>query len=262
MLKLRQVDLGQQQQQQQKQNLPALGASTTPVSKLQQSLDQLNRLKGYLTDDELWQKYSELFIAYFGKQRFMPPIENQAIQDENMEHLFTDWISLLDVTHRVKAYQFINDFRHALQKQNKWSVHSNGKVLEKGIPIEGHIIDHFIYMIKKSRGSPPPSGYNEFKNMLQDLGFPSELVKVSLKRGNVATSPPNNKRIKTVKESENQTRVDPQTDKIQFKDWIINNFSSLQAKAEENATKATSKTARTSPVKTRSQTARAEKAKN
>jgi hypothetical protein len=165
----------------QSQQLPFFNISSSPISRLKMELNTLNNESSHLGDDELWQRYSNIFQQYF-TQNIPTKI---TIPATTVKTTKDDSIDLIPKAYKERARKLITLIEANINTQNKWTL-DNVHLHENGRQVVGNFLDWIVYAMT-TRKLVEPSGFSDFQRLLQDLNIPqSHMIRVVKRRRAIA----------------------------------------------------------------------------
>lgn len=160
--------------------LPFFNISSSPISRLKIDLNELNRESSQIGDDDLWQRYSNLFQQYFSQNTTTsskPMSEVVRAKDDNMD--------LVPIAYRERARKLVTLIDTNIKTQNKWSL-DNTRLYENGYHVEGNFIDWILYAMT-TRKLVEPLGFTDFQRLLNELNIPQTYMIRPIKRRSTTT---------------------------------------------------------------------------
>jgi hypothetical protein len=189
---------------QQKPPTLSLPSSLSPITSLQEALQELNA-QPHLNDEARWRAYEELFKTYFafnrgrpsystwtkmstlsadpdlggaGGQEWMNRLKPLFVDASDIERLIPPILQTLPVTLRQKGLQLLFFLANTSDAQNgTYQVSRTGHIILSGQEIPGSNLHDLIhYTVRPKRNVPEPQGWTHFLAYLHQHNIPRELL--------------------------------------------------------------------------------------
>ena len=184
-----------------KRELPFFNTFASPVQRLKTELDHLNSLSGSLSNNELWDRYSQLFQEFNSLRSHTSSIpslngsysidkEDTSRADKNAdEELDENLKVLLPKSGFTKANRLLTYIKSRLNDGSPWKLSEDGSLSRDGVTMDGNITDWILFAMTRRKLTTPP-GYSTFLTLLKDLKVPDGfLIRKSTAARRVITPP-------------------------------------------------------------------------
>jgi hypothetical protein len=148
---------------------------SSPIQRIHTQLDQLNKARHLLTDDELWDRYKNIFQSYFSKTSTPPkPVVEIEAATASID---SNWLKYIPKTYRARGLTLNRLLNASINQQTAWSVMGeDGKLVHNDVVLGGNIYEMLIYASSRRKQPREPEAYAHFKQLLLDLNIPQNLL--------------------------------------------------------------------------------------